>query len=89
MVNLKTIVSMYAVALVAVFVVALVAVYVVAFIVFSIHDEEVTKVINGDLVLMCEIKGKGVTQIEPEKVTGREDGYWVFVNGKAKSCYID
>lgn len=79
--NLKTIVSMYAVALVAVFA--------VASIVLSIPDEEVTKVINGDLILMCEIKGKGITQIDPEKIAGREDGYWLFVNGKAKSCYVD
>lgn len=79
--NLKIIVSVYAVALVATFT--------VAFVVFNKPDETVTKVISGELTLMCELEEKGVTQIDPEKITGREDGYWLFVNGKAKSCYVD
>lgn len=70
-------------------IIILIACVLLIFFSYQTKDKQAELVINGDLTLMCEIKGKGVTQIEPDKITGREDGYWVFVNGKAKSCYVD
>lgn len=71
------------------FYIILIAIVLLILFSYQTKDKQAELVINGDLTLMCDIKGKGVVQIEPEKITGREDGYWKFTNGKAKSCYVD
>ena len=41
----------------------------------------------GQLVLTCEF-GNGTRQVAPERVTGFDDGRWLFDNGSARSCEL-
>ena len=47
------------------------------------------KVTSGHSKLICDLKGKGQVVIDPDKIVAVDNGYWIFINGQAKSCFVE
>lgn len=56
---------------------------------YALDDGVYEKVKSGEYKLFCDT-GKGMKLVDPEKITGRMDGTWLFVeNGYANACRVD
>jgi len=54
------------------------------------YDSNLEEIKNNDnIVVQCQIKGKGYITIDKSKITGiMDDGTFIFTNGSAKNCDV-